>query len=81
MIIHNNKLKMRISDNGVGFNVKVIKDGIGLANMKRRTELFSGKFEINASPGNGFEIIVDIPLKGINSESYSETLNEVVNTI
>ena len=53
VLIHNNNLKMRISDNGIGFNVDTVKGGIGLANMKRRAELFSGKFEIDSSPGNG----------------------------
>jgi signal transduction histidine kinase len=29
---------MRIANNGVGFEVNDIKQGIGLANMKRRAE-------------------------------------------
>ncbi len=63
VIIYNNKLKMRIADNGVGFNMNTARGGIGLSNMKRRTELFSGVFEIDSSPGNGCTLIVDIPLK------------------
>jgi PAS domain S-box-containing protein len=63
VLIYKNKLKMKISDNGVGFNVGTIKGGIGLANMKRRAELFSGKFEIDSSPGNGCIIVIDIPLQ------------------
>jgi len=63
VLINNNKLKMRVSDNGIGFNVNTAKDGIGLANMKRRTELFSGKFAIESSPGNGCSISVEIPLQ------------------
>jgi PAS domain S-box-containing protein len=62
VVIYNNKLKMRIADDGVGFDVATVKSGIGLANMKRRAELFSGKMEIHSSPGNGCEIITDIPL-------------------
>ncbi len=65
VLIYNDKLKMSISDNGIGFNVDYIKGGIGLANMKRRTELFSGKFKIDSSPGNGCIIIIDIPLQEI----------------
>ena len=63
MIIYNNNLKMKISDNGVGFNVTNVKAGIGLANMKRRAELFSGKFAIDSSPGNGCTIVINIPLQ------------------
>jgi PAS domain S-box-containing protein len=63
VLIYNNRLKMKISDNGIGFNIDTVKSGIGLANMKRRAELFSGKFEIDSSPGNGCAIIIDIPLE------------------
>lgn len=62
VFIHNQKLKMEITDNGIGFNKDAAINGIGLANMKRRTELFSGKFEIITSPGNGCSILVSIPL-------------------
>jgi signal transduction histidine kinase len=58
---------MRIADDGVGFNVNEVKGGIGLSNMRRRVELFYGKFEIYSSPGNGCELLIDIPLKPENS--------------
>jgi len=66
VLIYNCKLKMHIIDNGIGFDTSTAKNGIGLANMKRRTELFSGKFEIKSSPGTGCSIIVDIPLVKTN---------------
>jgi len=66
VIIKNNKLKMRIYDDGVGFDVNAVKSGIGLSNMKRRVELFYGKFSIFSSPGNGCELVIDIPLKHEN---------------
>ncbi len=75
VLIYNNKLKMRVSDDGVGFNVNTIKDGIGLANMKRRTELFSGNFELESSPGNGCVIIIDIPLQESGNSAYNSNLN------
>ncbi len=61
--IDGDKLKIIIIDNGVGFNIKTVKNGIGLANMKRRTELFSGKFDVVSSIGNGCKIFLEIPLK------------------
>ncbi|MBX2939429.1 MAG: PAS domain S-box protein [Ferruginibacter sp.] len=66
VFIHNQKLKLEITDNGIGFNKDAAINGIGLANMKRRTELFSGKFEIITSPGNGCSILVSIPLSASN---------------
>jgi len=63
LIINNNKLKMRIADDGVGFDKSTVREGIGLANMKRRIELFYGSFEIFTSPGNGCEISIEIPME------------------
>ena len=63
LVMHKKNLKMRIADNGVGFDMQLVKDGIGLTNMKRRTELFSGKFNILSSPGQGCEIIINIPIQ------------------
>lgn len=56
------KLRMRIADDGVGFDINYVKGGIGLANIRRRVELFSGRFEIYSAPGKGTEIMIDIPL-------------------
>jgi signal transduction histidine kinase len=53
---------MRIADNGIGFEVNDIKQGIGLTNMKRRAELFSGKLHINTSLGQGCEVMIIIPM-------------------
>ena len=73
VILKNNKLKMRIADDGIGFNVDEVKSGIGLSNMRRRVELFYGKFEIFSSPGAGCELLIDIPLK---SENPAHNQNE-----
>lgn len=58
----NNMLILKLADNGVGFNTENAKYGIGLANMKRRSELFSGNFLIKSSPGNGCVMTVCIPI-------------------
>ncbi|MBK8089282.1 MAG: GAF domain-containing protein [Chitinophagaceae bacterium] len=54
--------RLMIVDNGKGFEPKVKSKGIGLENMRRRAKLFSGEFKLNTSPGNGCEVIVEIPL-------------------
>jgi PAS domain S-box-containing protein len=63
LLVSNHKLKMRIADDGVGFDIPAVKGGIGLSNMKRRVELFDGRFDLYSSPGNGCELVIDIPLK------------------
>lgn len=65
VVVFNKKLVMKISDDGVGFDTAVTKSGIGLANMKRRAELFSGRFNINSSPGEGCIVLIDMPLQQI----------------
>ena len=55
-------VKMRIADNGKGFNVKTAKKGIGLSNIKKRAESFSGKFVVTSAPGKGCEIKVELPI-------------------
>ena len=61
---------IEISDNGVGFRVKIdeIYDGqgsgihgLGLLNMKERTEMLDGKFNIVSTPGRGTTISLKIP--------------------
>ena len=62
-------LTLKVGDNGVGFITDKAKSGIGIANMKRRTELFSGTFLINSSPGNGCTITISIPIEANNLHS------------
>jgi len=58
-----NAAKMRIFDNGRGFDTKRPRRGIGLNNIKNRAESFGGKFMLNSAPGMGCEIIVEIPVE------------------
>jgi len=66
LVISKHKLKMRIWDDGVGFEMDNFSGGIGISNMKRRTELFRGDFSINSNPGKGCEVIIEIPVKSEN---------------
>lgn len=55
-------VRLRIHDNGKGFDTKAKKTGIGLSNIKKRVDALSGKFILNSAPGKGCEIIVEVPL-------------------
>lgn len=61
--IHKDQLIMSISDNGVGFRSENNEKGIGLSNMQRRAEFFSGKMHVLSSPGQGCTINIEIPLQ------------------
>ncbi|GGW43354.1 two-component sensor histidine kinase [Arenibacter certesii] len=56
-----NQLNITISDNGVGFNAKKGKRGIGLKNIKSRLEKLNGTYSINSQVGNGTKVMVTIP--------------------
>lgn len=54
-------IHLQIMDNGKGFNINAKKDGIGLENIRRRTQMLNGTLEIISSPGNGCEVNVVVP--------------------
>lgn len=57
----NNIIHLQVKDNGIGFDVDMKKEGIGLDNLRRRVCLLNGKVEIISSPNKGCEINVQIP--------------------
>ncbi len=59
----NGSINLRVADNGKGFDVKALRNGIGLNNIRKRAESLSGKFMLNSSPGKGCEIFVTIPVE------------------
>ena len=74
-----NALKMRICDNGKGFDVKSAKKGIGLSNIKKRAQSFSGKFIVNSAVGKGCEMIVEIPLLGNSIQKPATRSKKMIN--
>ena len=54
-------IRMHIEDDGVGFDTTCVKKGIGLINLQRRAELFSGTFSLITSPGQGCCILIELP--------------------
>ncbi|MGZ8538001.1 MAG: PAS domain-containing protein [Flavisolibacter sp.] len=57
-----NRICLKITDNGVGFDSNKIKTGIGLMNIKKRAELFSGKFVLETFPQKGCSITVEMQM-------------------
>lgn len=54
-------ISLAIEDNGVGFNQKTVKDGIGLSNIKSRISFIQGTVEYDSSPGKGTLVNIFIP--------------------
>lgn len=62
LINENEFIKLRIRDNGVGFDTSQENIGNGLKNMKRRADEMKAQFIIESSKGNGTQI--ELKLKG-----------------
>jgi signal transduction histidine kinase len=56
------RLRLRIEDNGRGFDPQHVDDGHGLQSMSRRTHALGGEFLLRSDPGAGTTIDVRIPL-------------------
>jgi len=56
------KIKLTITDDGKGYDLKVKKHGLGLRNIFNRAEFHKGTAQIFTEPGKGFKLQVQIPL-------------------
>ena len=61
------EIRVSIADNGTGFSMNGPAEGkqngltAGLANMRKRAELFSGSTSIQSAPNSGTKILITIP--------------------
>ena len=62
LYIENNCLRLKIQDNGVGFNVSKSKNGIGLRNMTSRAEAINGKLEVDSEVNKGTTVCLKVDL-------------------
>ena len=61
MLDISNIIFLKINDNGTGFNYdENLILGNGIINMRNRTELLGGKFELITSKENGTKILISI---------------------
>lgn len=57
-----NQIMLNLKDDGVGFNInKPAQKGIGLRNMKKRTEMIGGSFNLQSIPGSGTQLNIIMP--------------------
>jgi len=56
-------IDLSMEDDGIGFNYNTIKNkGIGIKNIKKRTELVKGTFHLNSGINLGTKITIQIPI-------------------
>jgi len=56
------RINISVEDNGVGFDRKKVKMGMGIINIETRVNELEGNFNLDSNKGNGSTIIIDIPL-------------------
>jgi signal transduction histidine kinase len=59
------KLRLRVEDDGVGFKIEEVlgkRDSFGLAGMRERVALFSGKMRVESQPKKGTKILIELPI-------------------
>lgn len=62
LTVSNNNVFLHMEDNGKGFDLRTIKKGQGIMNIKSRAELHEGTAEIVTNPGQGCKLSVLIPI-------------------
>ena len=62
VIRDNGSMRIRVSDNGRGFDPARESAGFGLSGMRERVDLLAGELQISSRPGGGTEVVGDLPL-------------------
>jgi two-component system sensor histidine kinase UhpB len=57
-----NRVQLRIEDDGKGFDPKSKRAGIGLSNIKSRAEILNGEMKIESAEGEGCKLTVEFPI-------------------
>jgi len=57
-------LRLKITDNGIGFSDRRIKRGLGFLGMRERIDALGGTIDIESRPGQGVAINISIPGSG-----------------
>jgi len=60
--LEGDQLRVRIEDDGVGFDVDSARRGMGLRNMSERVALLSGRLDIESELGQGTIVLAEVPL-------------------
>ena len=57
------QLRIRVVDDGPGFDVASASEGIGIIGMRERVYALQGVFEVRSAPGDGTDVAISLPLE------------------
>ena len=55
-------IALLVTDNGVGFDTSVLKQGLGLGSLEMRAQYLNGRYRLKSAPGAGTRVLLAIPL-------------------
>jgi PAS domain S-box-containing protein len=55
-------IRLSVNDNGVGFDTKKKRKGIGIHNIQTRVRLYGGQINIHSEPGKGCQLRIEFPI-------------------
>jgi signal transduction histidine kinase len=61
LIEEDDRLRVRVTDDGRGFDPRADTDGFGLIGMRERVDLAGGTLELRSAPGEGTTVIAVLP--------------------
>lgn len=65
----NERIDVRVRDDGSGFDVSTPTDGFGLLGIRERIELAGGELEVTSRPGEGTELRAWVPARPAQEDS------------
>ena len=72
LMLHPYEIKLIVSDNGRGFDVTKVHQGLGLRGMRERAALLKGILHLRTAPGQGTTIEVLLPSGPLNDAPYEK---------
>src|SRR5579872_4073087 len=63
------QIRLRVEDDGKGFDPRMRRNGVGISNIMSRAELYNGKVEIDSSPGKGCRLEVILNSKALPEQA------------
>jgi two-component system, NarL family, sensor kinase len=58
-----NGFALIVEDNGKGFDMSILKQGLGINSLELRIQYLDGRFKIKSAPGKGTTLLITAPLK------------------
>jgi PAS domain S-box-containing protein len=66
---HRDQIRLRVEDDGKGFDPRARRNGVGISNIISRAELYNGKVEIDSAPGKGCRLEVILNSKALPEQA------------